>query len=147
MGCTFPALSHGFFMSPFNSRELVEQCMRVPEGYRRKSAAVFDCIHRFNPALADVPTDFEFVGASPLGCYWILPKCGTSRGHVRRPRTVDITNCEGPRALTGSIWNKAQGSFHKWKKRRENCRSYDGLSRSLVLVPVDQTLWRALRKR
>lgn len=66
VGCTFPAISHGFFMSPFNSRALAEQCMRIPEAYRRRSAAVFDCIHRFTPSLAEVPVDYEFGGKRSL---------------------------------------------------------------------------------
>ena len=66
IGCTFPAVSHAYFMSPFNSRELIELCLKIPEGYRRRSAAVFDCIHRFNPALAEVPYDFEFTAKNGL---------------------------------------------------------------------------------
>ena len=34
--------------------------MSIPEDYRRNSFAVTDCIERYNPALSEVPFDFEF---------------------------------------------------------------------------------------
>ncbi len=87
IGCSFPAISHCFFMSPFNSRELIALCLGIPEHYRRSSAAVFDCIHRFNPGLSDVPFDFEFGGGRGLHKIFDLSEMSEITA-VRRDETL-----------------------------------------------------------
>lgn len=66
LGVTFPALTHNFFMSPFNSRRLIALALSLDEKYRRKSHAVNDMVLMGNPALHNIPFDYEFGGARDL---------------------------------------------------------------------------------
>lgn len=62
LGVTFPGLHRNFYMSPFNSRRLIELCISIDDTYRRASDAVNDLVLRLNEKVHDVPFDFE-VGA------------------------------------------------------------------------------------
>lgn len=59
VGCTFPAASRVFYMSPFNGRQQIGMAMAIDEGYRKSSFGVFDIIARSNPKLDAIPFDFE----------------------------------------------------------------------------------------
>ncbi|MFN3845616.1 MAG: hypothetical protein ACK4RZ_07315 [Paracoccaceae bacterium] len=59
VGCSFPAASRVFYMSPFNGRRQIGHAMAIDEAYRKKSFAVFDLIARCNPGLDQLPFDFE----------------------------------------------------------------------------------------
>ena len=59
IGCTFPAYWRAFMMSPFCGRRQIGMSMAIDEALRRTSAPVFDIVYRMNPALHDVPFDFE----------------------------------------------------------------------------------------
>ncbi|MBN2630582.1 MAG: hypothetical protein JXR75_08590 [Rhodobacteraceae bacterium] len=59
IGCSFPAMSRVFYMSPFNGRRQIGHAMAIDEAYRKSGFAVFDLIARCNPGLADIPFDFE----------------------------------------------------------------------------------------
>ncbi|WP_143092405.1 hypothetical protein [Sulfitobacter brevis] len=63
VGATFPALNRNFYISPFNSRRLISLAMSIDEQYRHESLAVDDLVYRMNPALHNVPIDYE-TGAS-----------------------------------------------------------------------------------
>ncbi|OOY15453.1 hypothetical protein BMI85_13280 [Thioclava sp. DLFJ4-1] len=63
IGLIFPALTRNFFMSPFNSRHLISLSLSIEEGYRKNSFAVNDIIFQVDPALHNVPFDYEFGGA------------------------------------------------------------------------------------
>ena len=60
IGQTFPALSRNFYMSPFNSRHMIELSLSLEETYRKRSDAVNDILLMTNPAVHDVPFDYEF---------------------------------------------------------------------------------------
>ncbi len=66
LGASFPAQIHNFFMSPFNSRDFIEIAMSFDERYRRQSYVVHDILLHLNPALHDVPFDYEFGGHRSL---------------------------------------------------------------------------------
>ncbi|SMP35712.1 hypothetical protein SAMN06265373_1124 [Shimia sagamensis] len=66
LGVTFPALTHNFFMSPFNSRRLIALSLSLDETYRRKSHVVNDMLLMGNPALHSIPFDYEFGGGRDL---------------------------------------------------------------------------------
>lgn len=59
LGATFPAASRNFFISPFNSRRMIELSLQIDDAYRRKSHSVHDLLWRLNPKLARVPFDYE----------------------------------------------------------------------------------------
>ena len=61
VGVTFPALNRNFFMSPFNSRRMIELALSLDDMYRRSSFPVHDILWRQNRALHDLPLDYEFL--------------------------------------------------------------------------------------
>ncbi|MBB3994223.1 hypothetical protein GGR95_001864 [Sulfitobacter undariae] len=64
IGASFPAISRNFFMSPFNSRHMITLSLSIEEQYRHDSLAVNDILMMLNPALHDLPFDYEFSGRS-----------------------------------------------------------------------------------
>jgi hypothetical protein len=66
IGASFPAMSRNFLMSPFNSRHMIALSLSIEEQYRRDSLAVNDILLALNPALHDVPFDYEFGGSRDL---------------------------------------------------------------------------------
>lgn len=59
IGAIFPALNRNFYISPFNSRRLIQLAMSINDDYRKRSFAVDDLLYRMNPALHHVPLDYE----------------------------------------------------------------------------------------
>lgn len=62
LGAMFPALWRNFYMSPFNSRKLIELSLQFGERDRRFSVPVYDIIQSIDPDLGAVPFDFEVRG-------------------------------------------------------------------------------------
>lgn len=60
LGFTFPGLHRQFYMSPFNSRRLIELSLSIDDVYRRAGHAVDDILHRMSPELQALPFDDEF---------------------------------------------------------------------------------------
>lgn len=57
---TFPGLHRHFYMSPFNSRRMIELSLSIDVDYRIGARPVDDLLCRMNPALLAVPFDNEF---------------------------------------------------------------------------------------
>jgi len=62
IGAFFPAMTRNFYMSPFNSRRMMQLSLSIDEKYRHNSFAVNDILLITNPDLHDVPFDYEFGG-------------------------------------------------------------------------------------
>lgn len=61
VGATFPGLWNNFYMSPFNSRRLIELSLKFKESFRQKSLPVF-CINQLqNPKAAAIYYDFDYM--------------------------------------------------------------------------------------
>ncbi len=61
VGATFPGLWNNFYLSPFNSRRLIELSLKFKEDFRKNSMPVF-CINRIqNPEVADIYFDFDYM--------------------------------------------------------------------------------------
>ncbi len=87
LGASFPALTHNFFMSPFNSRRLIELSLSIDEKYRRNGYAVNDILLQANPALLSIPFDHEFGGARGLDSIRNIVEMDRIT-HDRRLRTI-----------------------------------------------------------
>lgn len=59
LGVTFPAMTRNFYLSPFNSRQLIGLALAIDDEYRHQSKAVDDMLLRLSPELAAVPIDYE----------------------------------------------------------------------------------------
>lgn len=59
IGAIFPALNRNFYIAPFNSRRLVSLAMSFDDDYRKNSFVVDDLLFAMNPALHNVPLDYE----------------------------------------------------------------------------------------
>lgn len=59
LGVLFPGQSHAFYLSPFNSRRLVQLCMQPDTAYRMTNAGTQDLILRAAPEIFPVPFNFE----------------------------------------------------------------------------------------
>ncbi|MDP2080078.1 MAG: hypothetical protein U0934_16465 [Pseudotabrizicola sp.] len=55
LGTVFPGLSHAFYMSPFNSRRLVQLVMGFETSYRMTNQSTTDLLMRAEPGLAALP--------------------------------------------------------------------------------------------
>lgn len=60
LGSTFPALSRNFYISPYNSRRLIELSLSFDDQYRIEAKPVDDIVHRINPAVNAIPYDDDF---------------------------------------------------------------------------------------
>ena len=56
---TFPGLHRHFYMSPFNSRRMIELSLSIDVTYRIGAKPVDDLLYRMNPDLLSVPFDNE----------------------------------------------------------------------------------------
>lgn len=59
LGTLFPGQSHAFYLSPFNSRRLVQLCMMPDTEYRLSNATTNDLILRAAPEIFAVPYSYE----------------------------------------------------------------------------------------
>ena len=59
LGTLFPGQDHAFYLSPFNSRRLVQLSMQPDTKYRMKNAPTNDILLRADPTLALVPFAYE----------------------------------------------------------------------------------------
>lgn len=59
LGMLFPGQSHAFYLSPFNSRRLVQLCMMPDTAYRLSNATTNDLILRAAPEIFTVPYSYE----------------------------------------------------------------------------------------
>lgn len=59
LGMLFPALYEHFFMSPFNSRRLINLALSFDDDYRIKVKPVFDLLHQTCPEIENIPFDDE----------------------------------------------------------------------------------------
>jgi hypothetical protein len=59
LGMTFPGLHRHFYMSPFNSRRMIELSLSIDVTYRIGAKPVDDLLYRMNPDLLSVPFDNE----------------------------------------------------------------------------------------
>ena len=59
LGVLFPGQDHAFYLSPFNSRRLVQISMMPDTQYRRSNLTTYDLLLRANPDIAYVPFSFE----------------------------------------------------------------------------------------
>ncbi len=61
VGATFPGLWRNFYMSPYNSRRLIELSLKFDENFRKQSLPVF-CINQLqNPKVAEIYYDFDYM--------------------------------------------------------------------------------------
>lgn len=61
VGATFPGLWRNFYMSPYNSRRLIELSLKFDEEFRKNSLPVF-CINQLqNPKVAEIYYDFDYM--------------------------------------------------------------------------------------
>ena len=59
VGATFPGLWRNFYLSPYNSRRLIELSLKFDEKFRKQSMPVF-CINQLqNPEVASIYYDFD----------------------------------------------------------------------------------------
>lgn len=87
IGASFPALWKNFYMSPYNSRRLIGLSLLFDEDTRRRSQPVFDLIDAMNPALSEIPFDFEWTGSLDLiGDREMYAEVGKSRIRQTRRR-------------------------------------------------------------
>ena len=59
LGTLFPGQDHAFYLSPFNSRRLVQLSMQPDTTYRLKNATTTDLLLRADPTLAALPFAYE----------------------------------------------------------------------------------------
>lgn len=59
LGALFPAQMDHFYMSPFNSRRLIELSLRFDTQFRMDSGPVYDLLHRNCPEMDTIPFDDE----------------------------------------------------------------------------------------
>jgi hypothetical protein len=59
LGTLFPGQDHAFYLSPFNSRRLIQISMQPDTAYRRSNATTTDLLLRADPDLAFVPFSYE----------------------------------------------------------------------------------------
>lgn len=55
VGSLFNGFHRQFYMSPFNSRRLIELCLALNVDYRRTNAPVYDILYRIDPDLCAIP--------------------------------------------------------------------------------------------
>ena len=55
VGALFNGFHRQFYMSPFNSRRLIELCLAINVDYRRSIAPVHDILYRIDPDLCAIP--------------------------------------------------------------------------------------------
>ena len=67
IGAIFPGLWNNFYMSPFNSRRLIELSLKFKERFRQKSLPVFCITQLQNPKVAAIYYDFEYLHKSCKG--------------------------------------------------------------------------------
>jgi len=60
IGASFPASWNNFYMSPYNSRRLIELSLKFKEDFRKASLPVFCITQLQNPDIAQVFYDFEY---------------------------------------------------------------------------------------
>ncbi|MDX8353654.1 hypothetical protein [Cognatiyoonia sp. IB215182] len=59
LGTLFPGQDHAFYLSPFNSRRLVQLSMQPDTAYRMRNAPTTDVLLRADPVLAALPFAYE----------------------------------------------------------------------------------------
>lgn len=92
LGVTFPGLYRNFYLSPFNSRRMIELSLSIDDEYRRNSYAVNDIIWRKNPALHDLPFDYEAANHAldALGDEDVVRKLSADRSAQTQERALKM---------------------------------------------------------
>lgn len=85
VGALFPALWRNFYLSPFNSRQLISLALRFSETRRRAADPVFELIELMNAELSRVPFDFEAPPSLEDVAHWTS---GAPKALERQARTI-----------------------------------------------------------